>query len=397
MLKLLTLEIENYRSFYTPQVISFGGQKPRAVTALYGPNSGGKSNVVQALGIMMSCVINSAKANWALPYDPFLLKEGSSSKPTRFAVSFLIDDRTFFYEFSYDRSRIISEILQEQSANSKKKKTIFARDENVCLNSTAFKNGFGKRLASKTRPETLIVTKGREDNNAYSNIVFSLFDSLVLVSDILESGNSPMYVEMLRNDSKLREKTVTLLSKCDFAIRGIKIENVPIPTEVLDAMPFPPEVRQDIEVHGGTTFKTIHVVRDKERTVIGEVEFDFWNQESIGTRKFFEIAVPVIAALESGKTLFIDEFGSYIHQTLASSIVSMFKNGNEKGASLVVITHNTAMMHRDLERDEIILVEKTMAEESRVIPLSAAGAKKEDSFEKRYRSGYYGAIPLIRE
>jgi hypothetical protein len=91
---------------------------------------------------------------------------------------------------------------------------------------------------------------------------------------------------------------------------------------------------------------------------VREVEFDFWEQESVGTRKFFEIAVPVIAALDAGKMLIIDEFGSYVHQALSSVIISMFKVANDKDASLVVITHDTAMMHGDLERDEIILVEK---------------------------------------
>lgn len=397
MFKLLSLEIENFRSFYTSQIISFANPSHRRVTALYGPNSSGKSNVINALAVMQSCVFNSAKANWLLPYDPFLLKDGSASAPTKFAVSFEADSHVFFYEFAYNRNQIVSEMLQEQSANSKKKRTVFSRNANVELNSTAAKNGFGKRLASKTRPETLIVTKGREDNNPYSNYVFALFNSLIIVSDIAGEGNTPMYVEMLRSNSELRKKTVDLLQKCDFAIRGIKIESVPVPSEVLDAVPFPPEIRREIEARGGTAFKTIHAVRDSEKTVIHEVEFDFWEQESVGTRKFFEMAVPVIAALESGRTLFIDEFGSYIHQTLASSIVAMFKDPSNKSASLVAITHNTAMMHGDLERDEIVLVEKTVAEESRIVPLAEAGAKKEDAFEKRYRSGYYGAIPFVME
>jgi hypothetical protein len=53
---------------------------------------------------------------------------------------------------------------------------------------------------------------------------------------------------MLRENSELRDKTVKLLQKCDFAIRGIKIENVPAPSEVLDAMPVPPEMRRELEV-----------------------------------------------------------------------------------------------------------------------------------------------------
>ena len=34
---------------------------------------------------------------------------------------------------------------------------------------------------------------------------------------------------------------------------------------------------------------------------------DFWTQESNGTRKFFEMAVPIVSALDNGHTLYLDE------------------------------------------------------------------------------------------
>lgn len=397
MPKLLSFEIENYRSFFKAQHISFKNGNSRNINALYGPNSTGKSNVVLALAAMNLCVLNSAEATWKLPYEPFLLREESRFKPTRFSVSFESSGKTLFYEFSFNQKSIVSEILQEKSPNSNKRKTIFLRSENTVLNSTAAKNGFGKRLAQKTRPETLIITKAREDNNAYSNLVFDFFTSLILVTDSLqENNNAPLYIEMLRNNHALKTKTIELLRKCDFAIRDIKIESIPIPPEVLDAMPLPPEIRKEFEAKGGTAFKTVHAVRDEERTVTGEVDFDFWTQESVGTRKFFEVIVPIITALEEGRTIVIDEFSSYLHPTLVSSILSMFRRQKEFNAHLMIITHNISLMRNDLTRDEIFLVEKNLAEETRITPLSESGARNNDSLEKRYSAGFYGGIPLIK-
>ena len=394
-------EIGNYRSFYKPQIIDFGGKTARLITALYGPNAGGKSNVVRALSTMMSCILNSANANWRLPYDPFLLRVGADSEPTCFKIGFAIGQRTFYYSFSYDRTRIVSESLLERSKNSRKTRTIFTRDENNELNSTAVKNGFGKRLHAKTRPETLLITKAREDNNDYANQVFSLLSSILLVGDAPEGEAGPMYVEMLKQDAGLREKTVALLQKCDIAIRGIRLETKPLAKDFVDMLPFtlPDDMKQALIRQGMTEFKTVHALRDEELTTVGLRELDFWNHESMGTKKFFEVAVPIISAIDNGQTIFIDEFSSYIHPELASAIIDMFREqvSSDNSAKLVLITHNTSMMSTDLQRDEIILVAKTLGEESRITTLTEAGARKDDPFEKRYLSGYYGAIPYIKE
>ena len=358
MIELTSLSIENFRSFNEPQTIEFAEASKRKITMLYGSNAAGKSNVVKALKKALNCIAHSSSANWRLPYEPFLLNSVSSESPSCFKLAFRYDNRSITYSFSFDGQRIVEEKLQEQSTNSEKQKTIFARDNNGRLNSTAAKFKFGKRLAQKTRADTLLITKAREDNNEYANMPW---DS--------------RFIEMLRDDEELRSKTVNLLNKCDFAIRDIAIRRAPLPEGLLDSLPIeiPPSLKSEMMERGVIEFKTIHAVRDGEGTVVGYRDFDFGSMESMGTRKFFEVAVP-----------------------LAGTIVSMFKEQaeNMEPAKLVVITHNTAMMD-SLDRDEVILMEKTLGEESRAFSLKDAGARKNDAFEKRYRAGYYGGVPQI--
>lgn len=399
MTRLLSFEVENFRSFYQTQHINLIHEGTRSVTALFGPNSSGKSNVILALSVMCQCIVNSAAANWTLPYEPFALRVGSSHKPTRFAVSFEHEKGVFFYEFAYNNTEIVAESLRKRSAHSEKRSVIFSRSERE-FNSTAVRNGFGKRLLEKTRPETLVITKGREDNNEYSNIVFDLLSSLIVVSDNGGSqGTGPAFVEMLRDSGDMRDRTLALLKQCDFSIRDIKVESVPLPLDLLDSLPLQPEFKRMIEQSDGTSFKTVHAVRDEEQTVVGTYELDFWTQESVGTRKFFEVIVPILAALETGATIFIDEFGSYIHRTLSSYVIDMFRqvSSNPREAQLVIVSHDTSLMQGDLSRDEIYLVEKTLSEETRLFPLAETGARKGEAFEKRYRAGLYGAIPLVRK
>lgn len=400
MLELLSFEMENHRSFNMRQKIDFGESAKHGITALYGANASGKSNVVRGLRAMLSCIANSSNANWTLPYDPFLLGVSSRTMPTWFSVTFRTEGRIFTYGFSFVRDRIIDEILTERSANSEKSKVIFSRNEKKGLNSAAAKNKFGKRLFEKTRPETLLITKAREDNNEYANFVFELLDSVLIIDGgSADASTNPLFVEMIQESEELKDKTVDLLRKCDISIRDIRVRKMRVTEELFEGMPFelPQQLKQLIIEKGATELRTVHAVRDNEGTVVGQEEFSF-GAESLGTQKFFEIAVPLIVAIENGKTLVVDEFGSYVHPSLVRHIVDFFRQRGDAGklAKLVLITHDTAMM-KCLERDEILLVEKTLGEESRVIGLAKAGARTTDSFEKRYLAGYYGGIPLVQE
>ncbi|HIW77154.1 MULTISPECIES: AAA family ATPase [Gordonibacter] len=397
MSSLLSLTIDNYRSFYSPQTLTFGERDMRAVTGIYGPNAGGKSNIAKALELIRFCLYNSADANWKLPYEPFLLRESAARQPSRFAVRFEQDGRIFQYALAFDDAHIVFEELKEKSEHTDKMKTVFRREANKEMSPSSDKFGFGKRLLAKTRDETLLVTKGREDNNSYANVVFDFFYNVAVdLDDLTDRG--ALFVELLKDNESLREKTLELLRKCDFAIRDIKIESVPLPEELLASLPIPDEVKRGMELKGGTSFKTVHAIRDDEKSIIGMRELDFWNQESAGTQRFFKTVVPIIAALEQGGIIYLDEFGTSMHPKLIETLVGLFLDEkSENGAHLIFNSHDTSIMRTSLGRDNIILVEKNSREESVVTPLAKRGVREGEAIEKRYREGLYGGIPLVRE
>ena len=107
--KLLSFRIANYRSFYTPQSFNFsdGDGRPRPLTVIYGPNSSGKSNSAYALQDFRACIVNSASANWRLPYIPFMLRQGATGKPTEFEAVFTFEGRRYSYSFAFVSERVI--------------------------------------------------------------------------------------------------------------------------------------------------------------------------------------------------------------------------------------------------------------------------------------------------
>lgn len=396
---LLSFTVSNYRSFFTPQTFNFADPdgKPRTLTIIYGPNSSGKSNSACALQDFRASIINSSAANWRLPYIPFMLREGASGMPTTFEAAFLFDGLRHSYSFSYTSDRIVEETLKVESEKTGRMNLVFHRGEGGVDSKSASKNGFGKALEEKTRRETLLITKAREDNNSFSEAVFSLVESTPVM---LDKGPdfTPQFVEMLKHNEDLRARILKLLKNCDFAIRDIAIGETSIPDDALAALPLPIEVKQALATNGGTTFSTLHAIRDDELSIVGMGAMDFWTLESNGTRKFFEMAVPIVNALDSGQTIYLDEYGTYLHPNLAKELVSLFKTGeNKTDARLILNTQSTALMDGVAERDDILLVEKNMAEESRVTALKDRGARTTEPLEDRYLRGLYGAVPRMRE
>lgn len=394
--KLISFTIGNYRSFCAPQTLSLDGRDGHSVTAIFGPNAGGKSNIAKALAALIDSIRRSSDPNFRLPYEPFLLKEGMDREPTSLGIAFSLDGRRYEYSVSYLAGEVTHESLREQSVKTKRMNKVFERTVDG-LNPYARQYGFGKRLLDRTRADTLLITKGREDNNKYSNIVFGLLDHITVITPSSDTP-TPMFVEMLKNNSDLRAKTLELLKRCDFSIRDIKFTDVALPDDFFDQLPvqLPAEMKKAMVEQGSTAFTTVHAIRDEDQSIVGFRDLDFWSQESMGTQKFFEVAVPIIDALENDKTIFIDEFGTYIHPTLVHAILSLFGKTDSEAAYMALTTHDTNML-RELSRNEIVLVEKNHAEESLITPLTELGVRDGESFEKRYLAGLYGGIPIIED
>lgn len=396
MASLTSFTVENFLSFSSAQTIGFGKEDMRPITAIFGPNAGGKSNLFKALSVMKQCVFDSTDANWKLPYRPFLLNERGPEEPSGFSVRFRVPEGVFEYGFKLNGDCIIEERLREQPGPSRKMRTVFHRSAREGLSASAGKFGFGKKLLQKTRPTTLLITKAREDNNPYANAVFGFFDKLHIDLDAT-MDNHGVFVTLLNRDDALRKRTLELLRMSDFAIRDLSVDEVDIPDELIAALPIPEEARVKITSKTGYAFLTHHAIRNEAGEIVGMRPMDFWSEESLGTRQFLRVAVRILNAVDKGYLLFIDEFATSVHSDLIQLLFKLVEEeGMETGARLVVNTQNTAVMNAGLDRDAIVLIEKGLSEQSVIIPLADRHAREHEAFEKRYREGLYGGVPFVQ-
>ncbi len=124
-----------------------------------------------------------------------------------------------------------------------------------------------------------------------------------------------------------------------------------------------------------------------------------WELESAGTRRLFSLLGPWHDVLERGITLFVDEFEASMHPLLTRKLLMMICGPeNTSGAQLIFTTHNTNLLDSSLlRRDQIWFTEKDHGGATHLYPLSDYRPRKDESLQKGYLAGRYGAIPLLNE
>ncbi|MDD7299227.1 MAG: AAA family ATPase [Fibrobacter intestinalis] len=128
-----------------------------------------------------------------------------------------------------------------------------------------------------------------------------------------------------------------------------------------------------------------------------EVRFDF-NEESMGTKIAFGVLGSILAALEQGGLVLIDELDRSLHSLVFQQIVQMFteKRYNTKNAQLVFSAHNTDLLDADILRiSEIDFVNKTKKKGTTIKRLvEFSDIRNVSNFRKRYLSGEFDGIPF---
>ena len=128
-------------------------------------------------------------------------------------------------------------------------------------------------------------------------------------------------------------------------------------------------------------------------------------EESAGTLKMFALYPELQEVLKSGGVFFIDELNARLHPLLVRNFVLTFLNPaiNVNHAQLIFTTHDTWQLSNQLlRRDEIWFTEKDNEGRSTLYSLAdfvdegGGRIRKDESYEKNYLLGKYGAIPSLK-
>jgi len=418
---LLEFTVGNFRSFLQKRTLSLQAQKLSEeakdnvakvfsynilkTLAVYGANSSGKSNLVNALHKMATCVLSSVRLNDndVLRFDPFLLSK-ENNEPTFFEITFIKNGFCYRYGFKYSTLRINEEWLFRKTTPRSKEQVLFIRNnDGIGVDEKNFTEGIGNE--AKTNNNRLFLSLCAQLGGSISKQVISWFQTNFNVVSGLNNQEYRAYTKMLFHEKKEPGKeAMNFFRQLELGFGNLLTrEEDPI---IPDDMPKELKALLVKELQGKKNIEvdSVHNLYNKAGNVCGSVNFSFDERESSGTRKLFDLAGPVFDTLFYGSVLVIDELDAKMHPLISQHIISLFNNPktNPKNAQLIFTTHDTHLLSQKmLRRDQIWFTEKNTTEQTDLYCLmdiilpDGTKPRNDSNYEKNYIAGRYGAIPYI--
>ena len=359
------------------------GEQYLPVSAIYGPNGGGKSNVLEAMHTLAAKVLRPLYATTdndervflqkKLIIEPFAFSEETKNEPTEFEIFFRTETAEYRYILHVKRDVVVYESLDRVKLDTGRRSALFERDEEIVL-----KGVFAKLKISDELSATLPLLSYLGITYKKNEVVKDVLEWFEYEIDFLNYGNPIEELRMaISNSDDVKQLMLDMIQEMDLDIVDFRVVE---------------DENDRIDVY------TKHLV-DGYETELNLLE------ESSGTKKLFGLMPFIAASLLTGTVLVIDELDAKIHPVLLRHIIMMFNDMsiNKKKAQLIFTSHDLSTMNSEVfRRDEIWFVAKGNAQNSKLYSLvefkndKGESVRKDAKFDKQYLEGKYGADPYLR-
>ena len=355
------------------------------VSAVYGPNGGGKSNVFEALHSLVTKVLRPLYATSnnediamkmkKLVIEPFAFDKKTRNEPTEFELFFRTALAEYRYELNVKKEVVEYERLDCIKLETGRKSALFERDKDEIT----LKGAFARLKSSDELSDTLPLL-------SYFGITYSKNE---VVQDVL--GWFDEEIHFLNYGNPMRELRMAVSKSEDVKRLMLQI----IQEMDLDIVDFRVEKKENDQIEVFTK----HIV-DKYEAELNLLD------ESSGTKKLFGLLPFIAKSLLRGTTLVIDELDAKIHPVLLKYLIMTFSDmeKNKKGAQLIFTSHDLSTMNSEVfRRDDIWFVAKGNRQNSKLYSLvefkngKGESVRKVAKFNKQYLEGKYGADPYLRK
>ena len=349
------------------------------VGVIYGPNGGGKSNLLAALGCVISLVtepvyeLGKNHARFIMQQKvsciPYLFDEDSREEPSRFQLFFRIGE----YEYRYYIVLLHGEVEEE---------TLYRRKLGASRAAKIFERNHGKI--------SLGTILGSKNINTEVNVKMPLLSFLAINYSI------PVIAEVIRWFEKcIIRNYVNPLAEQQILLSDDDVSKKLFLTMMNDMGIGITGYRFDQQSNEFYLQRTLH-------DTLYELPF---SSESDGTRKLFAALPVILMALKEGRLVIVDELDAKLHPKLLRYVIRLFTNPeiNKSGAQLLFTSHDMSTMKNSIfRRDEIWFAALDSENSSVVYSLSELRKENNDpinntaAYDKQYLEGRYGADPYLK-
>ncbi len=346
------------------------------VSAIFGPNGGGKSNAINALACLISRVLGRTGEDGD-PFrisqhkcSPFLLDESSKSAPTQFELFFRTSAAQYQYQLSLLNGLVAEESLSciRTPCRLRRPTFLFARSGGRLELGGALRRAAPQSLDPGAPFLSLLAAEHRFFP---ARDAMSWFERCRGID--VGAQNRNRQLSQTLGDPEAKARLLALLAEMELPVSDCAVR----------------------EEDGGIV--TTHTVNGRSYRLGLE-------DESEGTAKLLGLLPCVLSSLDRGGPLLADELDAKLHPQLLRRVIQLYTDPkrNPKGAQLIFTCHDVSIMKNDLlRRDEIWFAAQNSENASELWSLydiqdkSGKRVKNAASYDRQYLAGRFGADPYF--
>ncbi len=393
---VLSFKNENTFSFEATSDTTFDSQHvvtmPNGTRLLklgivYGPNAGGKSNLLYAISMLRDfMVFDPRNMDEPTGFEQFMLDKETPAQPSEFSIKFWVDGVRYWYQLKTTRLQVLQEKLSYYKTTQPIKvlERVLEDGQSVLSFNPAVQKisqEEQKALTLNTLPnKSFFAARGRVNMKMkhVDTVRAWIRDKFMpMVGPHTSMGKYCM--KKMREDAGFKEYLLKFMRQADFNITGVNEKE-----ELLAQNSYKESV---------LGFE--HTVENDRGQEVYELST---RQESEGTTRVMDVETSIYEAVKNDSILMIDEIESSLHPKLIEFVIQEYIiNSNE--SQMILTTHYPGLLNTidDLVRkDNIWFVEKDKSGASDLYSLvEFKGLNKISKIERAYRNGQFGALPNI--
>lgn len=389
---------------------SYGkGSKVVKTAVVYGANASGKTKLFEAFRFLKTFVSPPKTDNripvldyWKASYDAFKLNIDMVDKTSFFEVIFVIDDIQYRYGVELTAEKIVAEWLYMKK---QREINVFDREDGkiVKVNKEQISSKIANNIisANMISPSSSFLAVLQTFNEPLANKVADWFRMAVVVSaNDIRTPNDTFSFPMMAHEER-RVEIVNFLKAFDINVEDAQLHEIKV-----DEIPDKIKAIIGTEKMQGTVYDGInmaHKLYNDMYEKVGNTWLSMEKDESYGTNRLFWLSWAIISSIKNGSILFIDEFDSGIHPSVAKLIIELFYECNTT-AQLITNTQNASLLNSKTDKgkklftkQQIFIVNKNRYGESSLVPLTDFKDDLRSRLDERYLNGELGGTPYLNK
>lgn len=387
------------------------------MSAIYGANGAGKSNLIKVVNLLQAMVQTESLQDVRF-YNglEFKLDTNNQKIPSGIAIEFFYNKKVFYYHIEFVGQEIVNEELYLCKKN--KDEQLFSRNGSELIINTPFggkktNEQFNDAIKRLLRRDMLLLSFLGSHYSNESPVIADAYKWLTIkLHCVIPDSKYGAIPHLLDTNPDFKKLIDTLLpdlktgvDKIDVKKKELREDDIKDPElmEVFRRAKANPHTLQSFYIDDNIFNVTIEngkvIVKQLvaiHKTIDGNiVEFSLVD-ESDGTRRLIDYIPLLFDIINSDSVYVVDEIERSLHPIMIKDIIRKISESQSAKGQLIFTTHESCLLDQSIFRpDEIWFAQKDVEQATQLYPLSDFNIHKTANIENGYLDGRYGGIPFL--